>query len=127
MARKKAKLTKLSNKIKRLVELHGSVRLEVYKKDYWSGSRKYDLPYGMRHLYKNGNCTVRYWCERNGFKGRRRQSSCFMEDYCVYRNGEGQEIIKDRSLNNTLRAMQRHDRGNYKIKCIWVGKREIEV
>jgi len=128
MARKKAKLTKLSNKIKRLVELHGSVRLEVYGRDYNSGGRNNrSRPYAMRHLYSNGNCTLRYWDDRAEFKGRRRQKSCFMESYSEYHNGDGQTIVKDRTLANTLRAMQRHDKGCYKIKYIYVGKRKIEV
>lgn len=120
--RKKTPLTKLSKKIKRLVEKHGTVKLEVY------GGRR---PYGLRTLKKNGECVIHYadsdcYDKKDPFAGRGTQHCCFMEDYSVFHNDNGDEIIYT-SLNDTLRAMQRHDSRHYKIKVIRAGGRRIKV
>lgn len=120
---KKKELLKLSKKIKRLVQIHGQVKLEMYH--YLRGG-KTGGPYGTRHLRKNGNCMMRYYDYETGFKGRGRMSSCFMDDYSVYTNGEGDEIIK-RSLIETLRAMETHDYRCYQVKFIYAGGRKISV
>jgi len=130
MYKNKRPLNKLGRKIKRLVSIYGSVELEVYRKsdyDYWSGkqSRPYVIPYGMRYLYNNGNCTIRYWTNIQGFKGKKRQSSCFMDEYSVYENEYGDKIVK-RNLIDTIRTMLKHDKGSYRVKYIHAGGRKIK-
>lgn len=124
MARKRKKKTPLnytSKLIKRLLKKHNYVRLEVYSRNHY-GSRSFGKPYGMRHLYANGNCRIRYYDDYDGkgFVGRRRSDSCFMEDVSTFTNGMG-DYIEAKDLNRTVRAMQEHDRGSYKIKKIYAG------
>lgn len=120
--KRKIKLNKLSRKIKRLVKLHGKVKLEI-----WQGRGTRNLnPYGMRYLNESGECQIHYCDYANGFNGRGRQKCCFFEDYAVYRNDDGDEKVF-KSLDDTLRAMQRHDGKYYKVRAIHIGKRRIEV
>lgn len=122
--KKKIKLDKVSRKIKRLVEKHGSVKLEMYH------AGRNGRPYGMRYLKKNGDAKIHYCDWAGGFNGRGKQDCCFFEDYSVYRNEDGDEIIK-KSISDTLRAMQQHDkrgtRYNYVVKRIHAGGRIINV
>jgi len=115
---KKIVLSKLSMKIKRLVEKHGRIRLEAYNR---SGH-----PYGMRYLHKSGKCSIRYWTFRTKFVGKQRLDCCFIDDYSVYRNGNNKKIVMT-TLTETLKEMSVHDRGCYKIKYIYAGGRKIKV
>ena len=118
---RKTKLNKLSKKIERLVKLHGKVELEVYAKN----CGKYIKPHGLRYLYADGTCEIRYWTSYSGFKGRSKTESCFL-DYSLYRNEYGNRLIV-KSLTETLQAMQSHDYGFLRIKRIYVGKKVIDV
>lgn len=119
--KKKIQLTKLSKKIQRLVKLHGKVKLEVYNTGRYNSNNMY----GVRYLKENGDCHIHYTND-DGYNDSGRQTCCFFDDYSTYSNDNGDQIIV-KSLNDTLRAMQYHDRGSYKIKHIYVGKRKIKV